>query len=237
MSAMANTTGDLHLFTEHCVPYETDVMPKANILNLCEEHYDDILPIIMDRIRRDKRKEIQTILDFGGSSKKTRKARDYSLSSSDGKPPARHRHTLRVVTRQMLETNDDKRVQSFKSPKEECVRTSQDPPPWHRRIVLEISILTWDKKLCTVIAPMSRITPDATKKGGQVEVLVLPYIASVLQWRTWKIKKKGTGATDEDLAYPGTCEDVDPFNLDPANFKFRGRHDGLTMWKNLSWYR
>ncbi|GJY29938.1 hypothetical protein Tco_0405705 [Tanacetum coccineum] len=98
MSAMADTTPVIaiikNISAKEKAPNETDAMPRANILNFYEEHYDDILPIIMDRIRRDKRKEVHTILDFGGSSKKTRKARDYSLSSSDGSPPARHRHTL-----------------------------------------------------------------------------------------------------------------------------------------------
>ncbi|GKA26364.1 reverse transcriptase domain-containing protein [Tanacetum coccineum] len=98
MSAMVDTTPMIATIkntgAQEKAPNETDAMPRANILNFCEEHYDDILPIIMDRIRRDKRKEVHTKLDFEGSSKKTQKARDYSLNSSDGSPPARHRHTL-----------------------------------------------------------------------------------------------------------------------------------------------
>ncbi|GJX29931.1 hypothetical protein Tco_0238010 [Tanacetum coccineum] len=114
MSAMADTTPVIatvkNTGAKEKAPNETDAMPRANILNFCEEHYDDILPIIMDRIRRDKRKEVQTRLDFGGSSKKTRKARDYSLSSSDGSPPARHRHTLEKSKTYGWRRNDDKSV-------------------------------------------------------------------------------------------------------------------------------
>ncbi|GJZ45268.1 hypothetical protein Tco_0592864 [Tanacetum coccineum] len=61
MSAMADTTPVIvtvkNTGAKKKAPNETDAMPRANILNFCEEHYDDILPIIMDRIRRDKRKE------------------------------------------------------------------------------------------------------------------------------------------------------------------------------------
>ncbi|GJS90234.1 hypothetical protein Tco_0772870 [Tanacetum coccineum] len=98
MSTMADTTPVIAIVkntgTKEKALNETNAMPRANILNFCEEHYKDILPIIMDKVRRDKRKEVQTRLDFDGSSKKTQKARDYSLSASDGSPPARHRHML-----------------------------------------------------------------------------------------------------------------------------------------------
>ncbi|GKD51609.1 hypothetical protein Tco_1280585 [Tanacetum coccineum] len=56
MSAMADTTPVIatvkNTGAKEKAPNETDVMPRANILNFCEEHYDDILPIIMDRICR-----------------------------------------------------------------------------------------------------------------------------------------------------------------------------------------
>ncbi|GJS75468.1 hypothetical protein Tco_0725349 [Tanacetum coccineum] len=53
---------------------------------------------------------MKRILDFGGSSKKTRKARDYFLSSSDGSPPARHRHMLEKSKTYGWRSNDDKSV-------------------------------------------------------------------------------------------------------------------------------
>ncbi|GJS54125.1 hypothetical protein Tco_0627487 [Tanacetum coccineum] len=52
---------------------ETDAAPRVNILYLYEEHYKDILPAIMDKIRRDKRKEVHTRLDFGDNTKRSRK--------------------------------------------------------------------------------------------------------------------------------------------------------------------
>ncbi|GJY24120.1 hypothetical protein Tco_0397778 [Tanacetum coccineum] len=120
MSTMADTTPVIatvkNTSAKEKAPNETDAMHRANILNFCEEHYDDILPIIMDRIRRDKRKEVQTRLDFEGSSKKTRKARDYSPSSSEGSPPVRHRHTLEKSKTYGWGRNDDKSVFNRLSP-------------------------------------------------------------------------------------------------------------------------
>ncbi|GJT44956.1 hypothetical protein Tco_0953671 [Tanacetum coccineum] len=41
-----------------------DAAPRVNILDFYEEHYEDILPIIMEKERCDKRKEVQTRLNF-----------------------------------------------------------------------------------------------------------------------------------------------------------------------------
>nr|GEX64848.1 hypothetical protein [Tanacetum cinerariifolium] len=39
---------------------EADAALKVNSLNFCKEHYEDILPVIMDKIHRDKRKEVSS---------------------------------------------------------------------------------------------------------------------------------------------------------------------------------
>ncbi|GKB93309.1 hypothetical protein Tco_0979446 [Tanacetum coccineum] len=56
-------------------------------------------------------------LDFEGSSKKTRKAKDYSPSSSEGSPPARHRHTLEKSKTYSWGRNDDKSGLNHLSPR------------------------------------------------------------------------------------------------------------------------
>ncbi|GJV70135.1 reverse transcriptase domain-containing protein [Tanacetum coccineum] len=62
MSATANTTPIVTTVTQATnkekKPKEADVAPRVNILDFCEEHYEDILSVIMDKIRRDKRKEV-----------------------------------------------------------------------------------------------------------------------------------------------------------------------------------
>nr|GEV95661.1 hypothetical protein [Tanacetum cinerariifolium] len=55
MSAMANTTPIVTTVTKPATnPRDTDATPRVNIQDFC---YEDILPIIMDKVRRDKRKE------------------------------------------------------------------------------------------------------------------------------------------------------------------------------------
>ncbi|GKA36354.1 reverse transcriptase domain-containing protein [Tanacetum coccineum] len=85
MSAMANTTPIVTTVTKPTTkektPKEADATPRVNIQDFCEEHYEDILLVIMDKIRRDKRKEVHARLDFEESPKK-RRIREGSQNSS-----------------------------------------------------------------------------------------------------------------------------------------------------------
>nr|GEW59172.1 reverse transcriptase domain-containing protein [Tanacetum cinerariifolium] len=60
MSAMANTTLIVTTVTKTAskkkTPNGAETASRINILDFCEEHYEDILPF-MDKIRRDKRRE------------------------------------------------------------------------------------------------------------------------------------------------------------------------------------
>nr|GEZ57925.1 reverse transcriptase domain-containing protein [Tanacetum cinerariifolium] len=67
MSAMANTTLIGTTITKPTTNpgrektmRDADATPRVNIHDFCEEYYEDILPIIMDKIRHDKRKEVHT---------------------------------------------------------------------------------------------------------------------------------------------------------------------------------
>ncbi|GKA75728.1 hypothetical protein Tco_0782106 [Tanacetum coccineum] len=111
MSAMANTTPIVTTVTKPATkektPKETDAAPRVNILDFCEEHYEDILPVIMDKIRRDKRKEVHTRLDFGDNTKRSRRIREGSQNSSAGTLSARYRNpSERPKVRDRLKDND-----------------------------------------------------------------------------------------------------------------------------------
>nr|GEZ65312.1 reverse transcriptase domain-containing protein [Tanacetum cinerariifolium] len=73
MSAMANITPIVTTVTKTATKEKTpngaEAASRVNILDFCEEHYEDIFPV-MDKIRRDKRKEFHTRLDFGENSRK-----------------------------------------------------------------------------------------------------------------------------------------------------------------------
>nr|GEY37578.1 reverse transcriptase domain-containing protein [Tanacetum cinerariifolium] len=64
-SAMANTTPLVTTVTKPAInPVEANSTPRVNIQKFCEEHYEDILPIIMEKVRHDRRKDVHTRLDF-----------------------------------------------------------------------------------------------------------------------------------------------------------------------------
>ncbi|GKA80062.1 hypothetical protein Tco_0786658 [Tanacetum coccineum] len=89
-------------------PKEADVAPRVNILDFCEEHYDEILPVIMDKIRHDKRKEVHTRMDFGENTKKSRRMREGSQNSSAGTLSTRYRNpSERPKIRDRLKNNDE----------------------------------------------------------------------------------------------------------------------------------
>ncbi|GJU68860.1 hypothetical protein Tco_1255119 [Tanacetum coccineum] len=50
--------------TKEKTPKDVDATPRVNIQDFCKEYYEDILPVIMDKIRPDKRKEVHARLDF-----------------------------------------------------------------------------------------------------------------------------------------------------------------------------
>ncbi|GKB65460.1 hypothetical protein Tco_0921646 [Tanacetum coccineum] len=77
-------------------------------MDFCEEYYEDILPIIMDKARRDKRKEVQTRLNLGENNKRTRRERENSLKSRVENSPTRvYPKKSRTLGR---ERRDDKNV-------------------------------------------------------------------------------------------------------------------------------
>ncbi|GJZ50355.1 hypothetical protein Tco_0604545 [Tanacetum coccineum] len=93
MSAIANITPIVTTVTKTATKEKTPKeTPTVNILDFCEEHYEEILPVIMDKVRRDKRKEVHTRLNFGESSKKSRRMREGSQNSSAGTLSARYRN-------------------------------------------------------------------------------------------------------------------------------------------------
>ncbi|GKE25278.1 hypothetical protein Tco_1436790, partial [Tanacetum coccineum] len=88
-------------------PRETDTAPQASIQEFCEKHYDDILPIIMEKACQDKRKGLQSRLDFGDTPKKARRIRSDSLSPGDRNSPARSRSRTRSHLRGVRESYGD----------------------------------------------------------------------------------------------------------------------------------
>nr|GEY85926.1 hypothetical protein [Tanacetum cinerariifolium] len=75
MSAMSNTTPLVTTVTKRATnPRDADASPKVNIQEFCEEYNEDILPIIMDKVRLDRRKDVHTRVRSTDLAKLTRQA-------------------------------------------------------------------------------------------------------------------------------------------------------------------
>nr|GEY45206.1 hypothetical protein [Tanacetum cinerariifolium] len=116
MSAMANTTLIVTTVTKTATKEKmsngAEAASRVNILDFCEEHYEDILSVI-DKIRRNKRKEVHTRLDFGENSRKSQRMREDSQNSSTKTLSARyHNPSERPQIRDRLKNN----VETDRSP-------------------------------------------------------------------------------------------------------------------------
>nr|GEZ33279.1 reverse transcriptase domain-containing protein [Tanacetum cinerariifolium] len=88
---MANTTPLVTTVTKPAInPGDADTTPRVNIQEFCEEYYEDILPIIMEKVCHDRRKDVHTRLDFGeGPRERIREDSYYSNARARATEPER----------------------------------------------------------------------------------------------------------------------------------------------------
>ncbi|GKC14061.1 hypothetical protein Tco_1010843 [Tanacetum coccineum] len=249
MSAMANATPIVTTVTKTTNKERApDAAPRVNIQDFCEEHYEDILPIIMEKARRDKRKEVQTRLNFGENSKKTRRERENSLNSKAENSPARfHPESSRIRGR---ERRDDRNVFNRLSHRRRSVHerlsntylpsTTKSGPsradlrdPSHSR---GHSRSRERPRMEDRSQSAEESYGDTYSQGTKTKYRDRP--RNIKRWREsksptsrgsesgtsngghWKSKiKRHKLADEDDLAEPWTCEDVDPFTPRIRNFK------------------
>nr|GEU64475.1 reverse transcriptase domain-containing protein [Tanacetum cinerariifolium] len=71
-------------------PGEANTAPGVNIQELCEEYYEDILPIIMEKAHHERRKDVHARLDFGeGPRERIREDSHYSNTRTKNTEPER----------------------------------------------------------------------------------------------------------------------------------------------------
>nr|GEX39885.1 hypothetical protein [Tanacetum cinerariifolium] len=114
---MANTTPLVTTVTKPAInPGEADSTPRVNIQEFCEEYYDDILPIIMEKVRHDRRKDVHTRLDFReGPRKRIREDSYYSNTRTRATEPERVKvqDRLRYGDRHVLDRLGHRRQSAF----------------------------------------------------------------------------------------------------------------------------
>ncbi|GJY58765.1 reverse transcriptase domain-containing protein, partial [Tanacetum coccineum] len=184
--------------------------PRVNIQDFCEEHYEDILSVIMDKIRRDKRKEVHARLDYEESSTFDRLSDTYSPSitkSGPDKPNSRDRSHSRSSRRRRDSSNrDHPRSKDRSRGVEESydnTRSSYGTGTKHGYPSRDRDHPRYEKNGRESESPSSRVSESGTSDGGH-----------------WKSRSKRYKSTDEDdLAVPWICEEVDPFTPRIRNFK------------------
>nr|GEX83881.1 reverse transcriptase domain-containing protein [Tanacetum cinerariifolium] len=86
---MANTTPLVTTVTKPTNnPGEANTAPRVNTQELCEEYYEDILPIILEKARHEQLKDVQIRLDFGeGPRERIRENSYYSNTRAKNTEP------------------------------------------------------------------------------------------------------------------------------------------------------
>ncbi|GJY27740.1 reverse transcriptase domain-containing protein [Tanacetum coccineum] len=209
MSAMANTTPIVTTVTKTATkektPKETDAAPRVSILDFCEEHYEEILPVIMDKIRRDKRKESVFDQLSDTYSPSTTKSGSDKTSSRDhshsrGRPHRRDSSLSRNRPRSRdhsrgIEESYGNTCSSYRT---RAVHGHHSRDRGRSRIM---------KRGRESKSMLSYVSKSGTSDGGH-----------------WKSKSKRHKPIDEDdLAVPWSCEKVDPFTPRIRNFE--------SLWK------
>nr|GEY57543.1 reverse transcriptase domain-containing protein [Tanacetum cinerariifolium] len=114
---MANTTPLVTTVTKPAInQVEANSTPRVNIQEFCEEHYEDILPIIMEKVRHDQRKDVHTRLDFGeGPRERIREDSYYSNTRARVTEPRRMKvqDRLKYGNRHVLDRLGHRRYSAF----------------------------------------------------------------------------------------------------------------------------
>nr|GEZ50830.1 reverse transcriptase domain-containing protein [Tanacetum cinerariifolium] len=100
----------------HTNPRDADAAPRVNIQEFCKEYYEDILPIIMDKVRHDRRKDVHTRLDFReGPRERTREDSHHSNARARDTKPERVKvqDRLRYDDRHVLDRQGHRKQSDF----------------------------------------------------------------------------------------------------------------------------
>nr|GEV49842.1 hypothetical protein [Tanacetum cinerariifolium] len=113
---MANTTPLVTTVTKPKInPAEANSAPRVNIQEFCEENYEDILPIIMEKVRLDQRKDVHTRLDFGEGPRERVREDSYSNTRARASEPGRVKvqDRLKYGSRHVLDRLGHQRPSAF----------------------------------------------------------------------------------------------------------------------------
>nr|GEY13835.1 hypothetical protein [Tanacetum cinerariifolium] len=139
---MANTTPLVTTVTKPAINLgDADTTPRVNLQEFCEEYYEDILPIIMEKVRHDRRKDVHTRLNFReGPKERVRDDSHYSNARARATEPERVKvqDRLRYGDHHMLDRLGHRRQSAFDRLSETYSpsRLNLAPRKWTPRILL-----------------------------------------------------------------------------------------------------
>nr|GEX08544.1 reverse transcriptase domain-containing protein [Tanacetum cinerariifolium] len=225
MSAMANTTPIVTTITKPATnPRDADATPKVNIQDFCEEYYEGILPIIMDKVRHDKRKEVHARLDFGESSreKRTREDSHYSRARALTARPERLkvRDRLRYGDRHVLDRlgRTNSRDHPLSRSRPHRLDASNDGCPEDRERFRGVGE-SYDESHSHSYHDIDRSRHMKRRRDNESPLSSVSKSDSS-DGRYRMSKPKRHKLTDEDdLTRPWMCEEEDPFIPQIRNFE------------------
>nr|GEY16927.1 reverse transcriptase domain-containing protein [Tanacetum cinerariifolium] len=210
---MANTTPLVTTVTKPAIsPGEADTTPRVNIQEFCEEYYDDILPIIMEKVRHDRRKDVHTRLDFGESSRERimedshySNTRARATEPKRAKRPPRSRSRARALSASRDDRPKDR--EGFRSARESY--SDSFSHSYRDRGHSHHTKRRRDK------SPSSSVSRSNSSNG---------------KYR--RSRSKRHKPTDEDdLTRPWMREEENPFTPRIRNFESSGRHEcPIMLW-------
>nr|GEW32494.1 reverse transcriptase domain-containing protein [Tanacetum cinerariifolium] len=212
---MANTTPIVTTVTKPATnPRDANATPRVNIQDLCEKYYEDILPIIMDKVRRDKRKKVHARLDFGEGSRerRTRECSHYSSARTLFARPERLkvRDRLRYNDRHVLDRLGHRRQSAFNRLSETYSPSTTKSRPGR----------TSSRDRSRGRSRPHKLDASNGDRPENKECFCGVGECDFSDGRHWKSKSKRYKPTDEDdLTMPWMCEEVDPFTPRIRNFK------------------
>nr|GEU68219.1 hypothetical protein [Tanacetum cinerariifolium] len=248
MSAMANTTPLVTTVTKPATnPRDADTASEINIREFCEEYYEDILLIIMDKVRHDRRKDVHTRLDFGeGPKERTREDSHHSSARARTTKPERVKvqDRLRYGGRHVLDRLGHRRQSAFdrlsetyspsmtrSRPRETDSRdpprgrsrthglnTSREDRPKDRECFCSIRE-SYDDSFSHSYRDRNRSRHTNRRRDNESPLSSVSRSDSSDR-RYQRSRSKRHKSTDEDdLTRPWMCEEEDPFTPRISNFE------------------
>nr|GFB56943.1 reverse transcriptase domain-containing protein [Tanacetum cinerariifolium] len=189
---------------------EANTAPRVNIQELCEEYYEDILPIFMEKAHHEQLKDVHARLDFEEApQERTKENSRYSntrakIQNRSGEAPP---NTTRSRP-QKINPKDSLRSRSH-------TRTLGSPRNDRNRGVRDFH---GTKESYGDSSAHSRRSKNDTKRRDRSPLSSVSR-SHPNEEKYQNSKSKRHKPTEDDLTKPWTCEEVNPFTTRIRNFE------------------